>query len=61
MISGAVSGGDGAALHSRAMAKKFDRMIHLMERAPGQTAGGVGQALNGTARGAVQAAYFRTR
>ena len=36
-------------------------MIHLMERAPGQTAGGVGQALNGTARGAVQAAYFRTR
>jgi hypothetical protein len=61
MISGAVAGGDGAALHSRAMAKKFDRMIHLLEQAPGRTAGGVGEALNGTARGAVQSAYFRTR
>ena len=60
-LSSAVAGGDGAGLGGRHVSRKLDRMIDLLERAPGRTAGGVGDALNSTARGAVQRAYSRTR
>lgn len=61
MLSSAVAGGDGAGFGSRAMHRKFDRMIDLLEKAPGRTGGHVGAALNSTARGAVQRATTRTR
>ena len=43
------------------MAKRLDRMIHLLEQAPGRTGGALAEGLNGTARSAVTRAYFRTR
>ena len=61
MISSAVTGGDGVGLGGRAMAKRLDRMIHLLEQAPGRTGGAFAEGINSTARGAVTRAYFRTR
>ena len=60
-LSAAAQGGDGTGLGGRAMAKRVDRMIHLLEQAPGRTAGGLANSLNGTARNAATRAYFRTR
>ena len=61
MLSSAASGGDGSAMPGRQMARKLNRMITLLEQAPGRTAGGLGEQLNGTARHARTSAYFRTR
>ena len=38
-MSPAAQGGDGIGLGGRAMAKRLDRMIHLLEQAPGRTGG----------------------
>jgi hypothetical protein len=56
-VARAGEGGFGMVKYHRQM----ERVIHLLERAPGRTAGGVAAGINGAAHSAVQAAYFRTR
>lgn len=59
-LSAAVAGGDGAGLGGRSD-RHLRRIGDLLEQAPERTGAHVGRALNGTARGAVQRAYSRTR
>jgi hypothetical protein len=60
-ISAAVAGGDGAGLGGRSADRHLRRIGDLLEQAPARTGAHVGNALNSTARGAVQRAYTSTR
>lgn len=61
MLSSAVAGGGGGGLGGTAVLKELRGIRDATEKAPARTGGHVSQALNGTARGAVQRAYSRTR